>query len=146
MRISEAMTSSVKMVDPENSIMEAARLMAERGIGVLPVAEGDRLVGMISDRDIAVRAVASGFGAETKVRDVMTSGVKYCFVDQPIDQVSENMGDIQLRRLPVLDRNKRLVGIVALADIANCAPDRDDPAVALCGISRPGMEASRAPI
>jgi CBS domain-containing protein len=111
-------------------------MMAELDAGALPVGEHDRLVGMITDRDIAIRAVAHGKSPETRIRDVMTDDVKYCFDDQDVDDVADNMADIQVRRLPVLDRDKRLVGIIAIADIAS----GEEPMVvgeAVCGISEP---------
>jgi CBS domain-containing protein len=116
-------------------VQQAAKRMAELDLGALPVSENDRLVGMITDRDIAVRATAEGKGPHLKVRDVMTPEIKYCFADQEIDEIASNMADIQLRRLPVVNRDKRLVGILSLGDIA-C----DDPQIAaeaLGGISRP---------
>lgn len=140
MKISEAMTCDVRLVSPEQSICEAAKLMADLDIGALPVQEEDRLVGMITDRDIAIRAIAKGHGPETAVRDVMSKEVLYCFADQDIEEVSENMGDIQVRRLPVVDRAKRLVGIVSLADIAR--EDEVEAGDALGFISRPGGEHS----
>src|ERR687883_714396 len=112
MRVSEAMTRDVRVASPEQSIREAARIMAEIDAGVMPVREGDRLVGMITDRDIAVRAVAEGKGPDTPIREVMTEDVKYCFEDDDTGDVARNMAEIQVRRLPVLTREKRLVGIV----------------------------------
>ena len=91
---------------------------------------------MITDRDIVVRAVADGLDPSIRVSDVMTPDVKYCFCDQEVAEVSDNMADIQIRRLPVVDRGKRLVGIIALGDIATCA-ENDYVADALAGISRP---------
>lgn len=138
MKISEAMTRDVRLARPEQSICEAAQLMADLDIGVLPVSENDRLVGMITDRDIAVRAVAAGRGPSTPIREVMSSEVKYCFEDQELEDVTANMGDIQLRRLPVLSRAKRLVGIVSLADIATGSGAQAEAGEALAGISEPG--------
>lgn len=136
MQVSDAMTRDVRVANAEETIEQAARLMAGLDAGMLPVGENNRLVGTITDRDIAVRAVAQGKGPETKVRDVMTDDVKYCFADQQIDEVTANMGDIQVRRLPVLDRDKQLVGILALGDVATA---RDGAAgEALAGICRPG--------
>jgi CBS domain-containing protein len=103
---------------PEQSIREAACLMAEIDAGSLPVGEGDRLVGMITDRDIAVRAVAAGQTPETRVRDVMSKEVLYCFEDEDLDDVARNMSNVKVRRLPVLDRDKRLVGILSMGDLA----------------------------
>jgi CBS-domain-containing membrane protein len=133
MRIADAMTRDVQMVQPDQSIVDAARLMADCDCGALPVSDQDRLVGMVTDRDIVVRAVAQGKAADCTVRDVMSSEVKYCFEDDDMDEVARNMGDIQMRRLPVVDRNKRLVGIVSLGDIANM--DESHAANALHGIS-----------
>lgn len=141
MKISEMMTRDVQMASPDQSIREAARWMADLGCGALPVAEGDRLVGMITDRDIAVRAVANGLSADTPVRNVMSSEVMYCFEDQSVEEIARNMRDIQVRRLPVLTREKRLVGIVSLGDLAL---DAEEPAAdALQGISRPGGQHSQ---
>jgi len=118
MRVSEVMTSGVRVVGPEQTISEAARLMAEIDAGALPVGEEDRLVGMITDRDIAVRAVAEQKPPTTKVREVMSQEVLYCFDDQEIDDVAQNMSDVKVRRLPVVNREKRLVGIVSIGDLA----------------------------
>jgi CBS domain-containing protein len=137
MQVSEAMTRNVKIVNPDQSIREAARLMAEIDAGVLPVGDGDRLLGMITDRDIAIRGVAAGKAPDTPVREVMSAEVKYCFEDEDINDAAQNMADIKLRRLPVLNRNKRLVGILSLGDMAMT----DGPVnagSALCGISEPG--------
>ena len=113
MKVSEAMTREVRLARPDQSIREVAQLMGELDIGAVPVEDNDRLVGMITDRDIAVRAIAQGRGPDTKVREVMTSDIKYCFDDQSIDEVTRNMGDLQVRRLPVVNREKRLVGILS---------------------------------
>lgn len=122
MRVSEAMTRDVKVANPNQSLHDVAKIMADDDVGSLPVGENDRLVGMITDRDIAIRAVAQGKSPDTtKVRDVMSEDVKYCFDDQDIAEVARNMGDIQVHRLPVVNHDKRLVGIIALADIANTA-------------------------
>src|SRR5438045_5501419 len=110
MRVSEAMTREVRVANPDQSIREVARIMAEIDAGALPVGDNDRLVGMITDRDIAIRAVAAGKPPTTPIREVMSSEVKYCFEDEDLSHVAENMGDIKVRRLPVLNREKRLVG------------------------------------
>jgi CBS domain-containing protein len=112
------MTRDVRIANPGQSIRDVAKIMAEIDAGALPVGENDRLVGMITDRDIAIRAVAEGKGPDTPVRDVMSAEVKYCYEDEDLEHVAENMGDLQVRRLPVVNREKRLVGIVALGDIA----------------------------
>jgi CBS domain-containing protein len=136
MKISEVMTRDVRVASPDQSIRDAARLMAELDAGALPVGEHDRLVGMITDRDIAIRAVAHGKPPETRVRDVMTDDVKYCFDDEEVDSVADNMGEVQLRRLPVVNRDKRLVGIVAIADIA-AGEQPEVVGEAVSGISQP---------
>lgn len=139
MKVSEAMTRDVRVANPDETIQQAARMMADIDAGVLPVGDNDRLVGMITDRDIALRAVAEGKGPDCRVRDIMTGDVKYCFEDQDLDEVTRNMGDIQVRRLPVVNRDKRLVGIVSLGDIAT-SRDREGAGEALSGISQPGGE------
>ena len=111
--------------------------MASLDAGILPVGEKDQLIGMITDRDIAIRGVANGKGPNAKVREVMTEDVKYCFEDQEVDDVTRNMADIQVRRLPVLNRDKRLVGILSLGDIA-VSRDGQGAGQALRGISQPG--------
>ena len=135
MRVSEAMTRDVRIANPDQSIHEVARIMADCEIGSLPVGENDRLVGMITDRDIAIRAVAEGKSPDdTHVREVMSQDVKFCYEDDEIAAIAKNMGDCQVHRLPVLNRDKRLVGIVALADVAQC--EGEQPAgAAICGIS-----------
>jgi len=137
MFVRECMTNQVELATPSMSVLEAACRMRDGDFGVLPVAEKDRLIGMVTDRDITVRAVAEGKDPEqTMVRDIMSSQVLYCYEDQTVDEVSKNMGDQQVRRLPVLDRNKRLVGILSIGDIA--IPEKTAPHVAeaLSQISR----------
>ena len=143
MKVSDCMTRDVRLTGPNQTLREAAALMAELDVGVLPVGENERLIGMITDRDIAVRGVACGRGPESMVREVMTDDVKYCFADQTLEEVSRNMGDIQVRRLPVVDREKRLVGIISLSDIANGEGATDEAGVALRDISQPGGEHSQ---
>lgn len=144
MKVSECMTREVKTIAPDLTIQEAARLMAELDLGALPVGEGDRLVGMITDRDIVVRAIGEGKGPKTAIREVMTEDIKYCFEDEDIDQVARNMGDKQLRRLPVRNRNQKLVGIISLGDVAAGETDRETVGKALEGISRKGGEHSQS--
>src|SRR4051812_3774997 len=118
MRVSEAMTREVRVASPGQSIRDVAKIMAEIDAGSLPVGDNDRLVGMITDRDIAIRAVALGKGPETPVREVMSSDqVLYCYEDEELDHVAKNMSQQQVRRLPVVNREKRLVGIVSLGNI-----------------------------
>jgi CBS domain-containing protein len=137
------MTRDVRLASPDQTIGEAAMIMAEIDAGALPVGDGDRLVGMLTDRDIAVRAVAQGKGPDTRVRDVMSSEIKYCFNDDDVDEVIENMGDIKVRRLVVLNRDKRMVGIVSLGDLAKDGPTAQT-AAALNQICRPGGDHSQS--
>ena len=143
MQVNEVMSRDVSIASPRQSIREAARMMAEIDAGVVPVGENDRLVGVITDRDIAIRAVAEGKSPDTPIREVMSAEVKYCFEDDDIDDVAQNMADIKLRRLPVLNEKKRLVGIISLADIA-LAEGPDPAGQALCGISEPGGDHSQS--
>ena len=143
MRVSECMTRDVQLADPNDTIADAAKAMARLDAGVLPVSENDRLVGMITDRDIAVRGVAMGKGPEAKVADVMNAEVKYCFDDQEIGEVLRNMGELQLRRMPVLNHDKRLVGIISLGDMAMANDQAQLTGDALCDISRPGGQHSQ---
>jgi CBS domain-containing protein len=143
MRVSEAMTRDVRLATPDETIQDAARMMAEIDAGILPVREGDRLVGMITDRDIALRAVAAGKGPQTPIREVMSPEVKYCYEDEDLDRVTHNMADIQVRRLPVLSRDKRLVGIISLGDVA-VLQDAHYAETALSGISEPGGSHSQS--
>jgi CBS domain-containing protein len=141
--VSEVMTPKVKVVTPDQTIQQAAGIMADLDSGVLPVGDNERLVGMITDRDIAVRAVARGLVPDTKVSKVMTTEVKYCFEDDNVEDVARNMADIKVRRLPVVNSDKRLVGILSLGDMA-IADGPDNAGAALCGISEPGGEHSQA--
>jgi CBS domain-containing protein len=118
MKVSESMTRDVRLANPQQSIREAAQVMAEIDAGALPVGENDKLVGVITDRDIAVRAVALGKSPDTKIREVMSKEVLYCFEDQELEEVARNMSDVQVRRLPVVNRDKRLVGVISLGDLA----------------------------
>jgi CBS domain-containing protein len=136
MKVSEVMTKDVKIADPSRTIQDAAKLMEKNDCGSLPVGEGDRLVGMITDRDIVLRAVAAGLPLDTPIRDVMTRELKYCFEDDEIDDVAGNMSDNKMRRLPVLNSKKRIVGIVSLGDLARS--DEDSAGEALAGIAEPG--------
>lgn len=129
MKISEIMTRNVQTVRPDDSIREAAALMARIDSGALLVEDDDRLVGMLTDRDIALRAVAEGLGSDTPVRQVMSSNVCYCFEDEDVQHVAQNMADIQKRRLPVLTREKRLIGVVSLGNIASSRSDRSSGTV-----------------
>ena len=137
MKVSEIMTRDVCIARPDHTIEDVARMMLAIDAGLLPVGDDDRLLGTITDRDIAVRAVAEGKGPKTLVSEVMSQDVKYCFEDEDSAHVAQNMGELQVRRLPVLNRDKRLVGILSLGDVA--AQDEDEKAgQALEEISRPG--------
>ena len=137
MRVSEIMTRDVRITEPGATIQDVASTMAAIDAGFMPVGENDRLVGTITDRDIAVRAVGEGLGPNTPVRDVMTRDVKYCFEDEDVADVARNMALIQVRRLPVLNREKRLVGVLTLGDMAIDDQTEDEAEHALSGISEP---------
>jgi CBS domain-containing protein len=136
-KVGEIMTRGVEVAKPDDSLQQAAARMAELDTGVLPVGEGDRLVGMLTDRDIAIRAVAQGKGPDAKVRDAMTPEVRYCFEDEDLDDVVRNMGENKVRRLPVMSRDKRLVGIVSLGDVALYG-DSGQTDAAAAAVSEPG--------
>lgn len=142
MKISNCMTNDVQIANPDQTIREVAQVMAQLDAGSMPVGDNDRLVGMITDRDIAIRGIAMGKGPDAKVREVMSPDVKYCFDDEEVDEVLHNMGDLQVRRLPVLNRDKRLVGIISLGDLATTG-ETADAGEALSGISKPGGEHSQ---
>jgi CBS domain-containing protein len=140
MLVKDAMTPDVELASPTHTIRQAALLMGKNDCGALPVADKDSLVGMITDRDIAIRAVAAGRGPRTLVRDIMSAEVLYCFEDQDLDEVCRNISDIKVRRLPVMNREKRLVGILSLGDMARKGNGSDSTADALRAISQPGGE------
>src|SRR3954464_11677716 len=144
MQVRDLMTKDVQLASPTQTIRQAALLMGECDCGVLPVADKDSLVGMITDRDIAIRAIAAGKGPRTTVREIMSLEVLYCFEDQDLEEVCRNISDIKVRRLPVMNREKRLVGILSLGDMAKKA-DGSGGQVAdtLKAISRPGGEHSQ---
>ncbi|HTQ12380.1 MAG TPA: CBS domain-containing protein [Rhizomicrobium sp.] len=137
MKVGEAMNRGAHIVHAGDSLKDAARIMAREDVGVLPVEEGGRLVGMITDRDIVTRCIARGKGGADKVRDAMTDHVRYCFEEDDLDAVMDNMAEQQVRRLPVMDAAKQLVGILSLADAArNYSPDV--VGVAFSGVVAPG--------
>src|SRR5262249_43763793 len=143
MKVKDPMSRDVAIVSPDDTIQQAALIMGRIDAGALPVAENDRLVGMITDRDIAVRAIAAGRDPTTKVRDVMSREVKYCYDDEDIGHVADVMAQLQVRRLPVVNREKGLVGLVSLAgDVARAqAPEKSG--AALRGVSQPGGQHSQ---
>jgi CBS domain-containing protein len=134
-KISEVMTSEVQVVQPDDTLQDAAAMMAEQDVGALPVCDGSRLQGMITDRDIAVRAVANGRDSDTPVREVMSEDVIWCSEDDDTQDVLGRMGDRQIRRIPVVDANRNLVGIVSLGDLA--IEDEENVDEALRSISMP---------
>lgn len=119
MKVKGVMTTGVECIAPDASIQDAAQKMKSLDVGPLPVCEKDRIVGFITDRDIVIRAICDGCDTtNTKVRDVMSSGVVYCFEDDDVEDAARMMQEKQIRRLVVLDRNKQLVGLVSLGDLA----------------------------
>lgn len=133
--IAEVMTTDVEVVRPEETLRDAARAMADLDVGSLPVCDGRRMIGMITDRDITIRGVAEGKGPDAPVRDVMTDDVVWCTDTDSVDEVLQQMSDAQVRRIPVVDRDRQLVGIVALGDIA--LEEEDDVDETLRDISMP---------
>lgn len=137
MQLLDVMTPNVRLTDPSTTLKDAALAMRDGNFGLLPVGENDRLVGTLTDRDIAVEAVAEGKDPNsTTVREAMSEGIAYCFEDQTPDEAADIMRKRQIRRLPVLNRDKRLVGIVALADLAVESGAIKPAAQALSGVSR----------
>jgi CBS domain-containing protein len=118
MYIREAMHPGAEWITPDKTLEEAARKMRDLDVGCLPVGENDRLVGMITDRDIVCRGIAFGSDPKTAVKDVMSTGIVYCFEDEEIDDVAHFLEEKQLHRLVVLNRRKRMVGLLSLGDIA----------------------------
>ena len=137
MKVSEVMTRDVQTVRPDQPVQQAATFMLNANAGSVPVTEGDRLVGMITDRDIAVRAVAKGYGPDTPVRDVMTNDMICARESDDVADAASKMSEAQVRRLPVIDSDERLCGIVSLGDLAREA-DNDCAGEALEGVSQPG--------
>lgn len=140
MKIREIMTKQVETVSPDTPLKEAARMMRDADVGFLPVGENDRLVGTLTDRDIAVRAVADGKDTNSaRVRDAMTPGTEYVFDDQDSSEAATLMSEKQIRRLPVISRDaKRLVGVVAIGDLATRTTDDDVVGQTVEDVSQPG--------
>ena len=137
MKISDVMTRSIETVGPDHSAQDAATFMLNADTGAIPVTDGDRLIGMITDRDIAVRGVAKGYGPETKVRDLMTDDIVSVRHDDNVEDVATRMSEAQVRRVPVLDDESKLCGMVSLGDLSRQAGG-DAAREALDGISQPG--------
>ena len=136
-KLKDVMSRDVKVISPDATIREAARKMLEGDFGMMPVGEDDRMIGAISDRDIAIRGVAEGKAADTKVRDVMSEGITWAYEDDFVEEAAKIMSEHQIRRLPVVNKDKRLVGIVALGDFAVESSDIQPAAEALSEISKP---------
>jgi CBS domain-containing protein len=139
MLVRDAMTREVQIATPEQTIAEAAKMMAEQDIGCLPVGDQNHLVGMLTDRDIVVRGLAQGRDGQSLVGEVMTRSVKYCFEDEDMDEVLVNMGEVKIRRVPVVDRDKHLVGVLSLGDAAR---NHNPEAV---GLALSGVATARRP-
>ena len=137
MNVNSCMSTDVRIASPTETIRDVAKAMKELDAGIMPVGENDRLIGMITDRDIAVRAVVEGQGPDTTVRAVMSKEVLYCFDDESLDDVARQMRELQVRRLPVLNREKRLIGIISLGDLARSEEAPKRTADALSGVSEP---------
>ena len=136
--VSDIMSTDVQVVEPQDSLRRAAELMQELDVGALPVCDGDRLLGMLTDRDITVRGVAQGLDPDaTAVSDIMTGEVEFATADQDTAEVMRVMGDKQIRRMPVVDQDRRLIGIVSIADLALRQPGHIDTTVR--EISEPGV-------
>lgn len=135
--VSDIMTRGARVLSPSDSVVRAAQAMDELNVGVIPVCDGEKLVGMVTDRDITLRGVAQGLSCEdTPLSDIMSKEVQWCFEDQEVSEVMAQMGDAQIRRLPVVDREKRLVGMLSLGDIAVKTDDKNVASV-LQDISEP---------
>lgn len=144
MKIADLMTPEARVVRPDQPIREAAMFMLRDDAGSMPVCDGDHLVGMLTDRDIAVRAVAEGRGPETPVRDVMSEEVVFCWADDEVEDVAAKMADSKVRRVPVIARDdRRLVGIVSLGDISQAGHD-EVAHTALAGVTEPTAERNQS--
>jgi CBS domain-containing protein len=137
MKISEIMTKDVETIRADQTAQDAARFMLKADAGSIPVIDGERLIGMITDRDIAVRGVAKGYGPDTPIRELMTDDIICAQIGDDIEEVATKMSNAQVRRLPVIDENERLCGIVSLGDLSRQS-DEQVAAQALEGVSQPG--------
>ena len=137
MKVSDVMTRDVQTVRPDSTAQEAANFMLREDAGSMPVSDGGHLIGMITDRDIAVRGVAKGYGPDTPVRELMTDEIICAREDDEVEEVASKMSEAQIRRMPVIDDNARLCGIVSLGDLAREADDKCANE-ALQGVSEPG--------
>jgi CBS domain-containing protein len=140
MRVAEIMTTNVEVIGSNAPLKEAAAKMKSLDVGLIPVCEGDELRGTLTDRDITVRGVAEGYNpSETKVGDIMSTDLAYCFEDEEIEEALSLMEARQIRRLPVLSREKRLVGIVSLGDLAVHAGQKERLGETLKEVSQPAI-------
>ena len=139
MKVSECMTRDVQVAQADQPIRKAAQFMLKADAGSIPVCEGDRLVGMVTDRDLAVRALAEGRGPDTPLREIMSEDVVCCFEDDDVEVAARTMSESKVRRLPIMSRNdEKLVGIVSLGDITQS--DGKLAEYALEGVTRPGSQ------
>jgi CBS domain-containing protein len=137
MQVKEIMEKNVKLIKPDTTLREAAEFMRECDCGYLPIGENDRLIGTITDRDIVIRGVAAGHSPDdVMVKDAMTEKVVYCFEEDDIKQAAEKMKEKQLRRLIVLNSDKRLTGVVSLGDIARASNDNSLVGEIECGVAQ----------
>jgi CBS domain-containing protein len=144
MKIQDVMTRNPRSVSPQSTAREAAQLMKTEDVGIVPVVEGSQLVGVVTDRDLAVRLVAEGRGGDTTVRDVMSSDrLATCRPDEDLDRAMETMASEQLRRIPIVDERGALVGIVAQADVVRKAKNDRKAEETVERISEPGGQHSR---
>ena len=139
MKVREVMTRDVHTVRPDQRVQEAASFMLSADAGSIPVTDGDRLIGMITDRDIAVRGIAKGYGPDTPVRELMTDDLVIVRDDDDVEEAATKMSEAQVRRLPVIDESEKLCGIVSLGDLSR-ETDDDCAGQALEGVSQPGGE------
>ena len=137
MKVREVMTRDVQTIRPDQSAQQAASFMLSTDAGSIPVADGDRLIGMITDRDLAVRGVAEGHGPDTPVRELMTNDIVVARVEDDTEEVAVRMSEAQVRRLPVIDDQQKLCGIVSLGDLT-LRSDGSEAEQALEGVSQPG--------
>jgi CBS domain-containing protein len=143
MQVQQVMSRPVDVINPNATSREAARRMRDEHIGALPVGENDELLGMVTDRDRVARSVAKNMlPGNTAVSSVMSEGVYHCFEDDTLEEAARIMAEHQVRRLPVLNRNQQLVGIIAIADIARTG-DKEAEDTAIEGVSQPSDEPRR---
>ncbi|MEL4169972.1 CBS domain-containing protein [Pseudomonas sp. ZS001] len=136
MKVNEIMSREIRTVSPDTPLREIALIMRQADIGALIINQDDRMAGMITDRDLVIRAMADGMDLNTPVSRIMSDEVRYCFEDEDVDHVAKNMAQLEKRRLPVVNRDKRLVGMVSLANVASCNADKLS-ANLLRGVARP---------